>query len=303
MKDSRFKHVIIWGHKLHSHTHSYIHNAFFRAFESMGYDTHWFDDKDFEENPLVRSFDYNECLFITEGQVCAKMPIIKGNSYVLHNCYDEGMWNTIKDNGINHLKLQVYTDDVLKYNVPMIEPAIYHDAEGKMLYIPWATDLLPNEIVPYPVTAKTNVSNWIGTIGDGEFGNRDQVNAFINACRDNGVEFEHGSNLSMEDNRQKIAESYMAPAIVGRWQKEKNYIPCRIFKNISYGQFGITNSKKVYELFEQKIIYSEHEYELFGLMVEKMKSPTYIQELTDLIKFVKEKHTYVNRINTILSVI
>ncbi len=24
--------VVIWGHKLHSHTHSYIHNAFLVAF-------------------------------------------------------------------------------------------------------------------------------------------------------------------------------------------------------------------------------------------------------------------------------
>ena len=40
------KHIIIWGHKLHSHTHSYIHNAFFIAFAKLGYETHWFDDND-----------------------------------------------------------------------------------------------------------------------------------------------------------------------------------------------------------------------------------------------------------------
>ncbi len=300
----KFKHVIIWGHKLHSHTHSYIHNAFFRAFQSMGYDTHWFDDKDHEENSLIRAFDFNECLFITEGQACAKMPLIKGNTYVLHNCYDAGMWKKIADEEIDYLKLQVYTDDVLKYNLQQLENiCTYYDMEGKMLYMPWATDLLPKEIVPFPVIAKTNKFWWIGTIGDGQFGNRNEINGFINACRDNGIEFEHGNNLSMEENMQKIAESYMAPAIVGTWQKEKNYIPCRIFKNISYGQFGMTNSKKVYELFEEKIIYSKYEHALFEMMVEKMKSPTYTKELTDLIAFVKEKHTYVNRINTILSVL
>ena len=27
-----FKQIVIWGHKLHSHTHSYIHYAFHKAF-------------------------------------------------------------------------------------------------------------------------------------------------------------------------------------------------------------------------------------------------------------------------------
>jgi Lrp/AsnC family transcriptional regulator for asnA, asnC and gidA len=32
------KKVVIWGHKLHSHTHSYIHNGFYIAFKHLGYD-------------------------------------------------------------------------------------------------------------------------------------------------------------------------------------------------------------------------------------------------------------------------
>lgn len=299
----KFKHVVIWGHKLHSHTHSYIHSGFYRAFQSLGYDTHWFDDSDMD-NALVRAFDFNNCLFITEGQACAKMPLIKGNKYVLHNCYDEVMWNKIEDDKIDHLKLQVYTDDILKYKYNQLENiCTFYEDQGKTLFMPWATDLLPKEIVPFPVIPKTNKSWWVGTIGDGTFGNREQINPFINACRDNGIEFEHANNLSVEENRQRIAESYMAPAIVGAWQKEKNYIPCRIFKNISYGQFGITNSLKVYHLFEENIIYDPYEYRLFGMMVEKMKSPNYTKELTDLITFVREKHTYINRIETILSLL
>lgn len=40
------KQVVIWGHKLHSHTHSYIHNGFFLAFKHMGYNTLWLDNND-----------------------------------------------------------------------------------------------------------------------------------------------------------------------------------------------------------------------------------------------------------------
>ena len=43
-KEIQIKKVIVWGHPLHSHTHSYIHNAFYTAFKELGYETHWFHD-------------------------------------------------------------------------------------------------------------------------------------------------------------------------------------------------------------------------------------------------------------------
>ena len=30
------KQVVIWGHKLHTHTHSYIHYGFYKAFNKLG---------------------------------------------------------------------------------------------------------------------------------------------------------------------------------------------------------------------------------------------------------------------------
>jgi hypothetical protein len=49
----KIKQVIVWGHKLHSHTHSYIHNGFFIGFNDLGFKTHWFDDND-----NVKDFDF-----------------------------------------------------------------------------------------------------------------------------------------------------------------------------------------------------------------------------------------------------
>ena len=189
------------------------------------------------------------------------------------------------------------------YITEKLEPCIHYDKLGKILYMCWATDLLPDEINPEIRKPNSNKVSWVGTMGTGTFGNMTELSGFIHACSENNITFEHANNLSMEDNRRVIAESYMAPTIVGTWQKQKSYIPCRIFKNISYGMFGMTNSERVYELFDKKIIYSPNEYELFDLMRKKMDSPTFESELIEQIKFVKEKHTYINRINTILSCI
>ena len=284
--------AIIWGHKLHSHTHSYIHNAFHRAFQHLGYETHWFDDSD-----DVSGFNFSDSLFITEGQVCKNMPIIKGSKYVLHNCYDEAMWNKIKDENIKYLKLQTYTDDVLKYNADKIEEGIYFG--GDMLYSIWATDLLPDEII-LDETPKTDISWWVGTMGKGKFGNMNELNGFKRACKRNSIQFCHANNLSIEENRAKIRESYLAPAIVGTWQKEKGYVPCRIFKNISYGQIGLTNSKATKIVLGDHVIYSPDEYQLFSLGEEALRASDYKEKLIAAMNFVKENHTYINRINTIL---
>ena len=93
--------IIIWGHKLHSHTHSYIHGAFFKAFKSMGYDTYWLDNSD---NIDVISF--KDCLFMTEGQCDNSIPLDKTNRYILHNC------DITKYADCKYLSIQVYADSV-----------------------------------------------------------------------------------------------------------------------------------------------------------------------------------------------
>jgi len=91
----------------------------------------------------------------------------------------------------------------------------------------------------------------------------------------------------------------LAPAIQGAWQCKVGYIPCRIFKNISYGAIGITNSKAVYDLFGGKIVYNEDTYQLCYDALDTIKNMD-INELYELMDFVKEKHTYINRINYLL---
>ena len=70
-----FERVIIWGHKLHTHTHSYIHYGFQRGFKHLNYDVYWFDNND-TTNDDFKNFNFDNCLFITEGQVDELIPII-----------------------------------------------------------------------------------------------------------------------------------------------------------------------------------------------------------------------------------
>ena len=61
--------IVIWGHKLHSHTHSYIHYGYWRAADYLGHEVYWYDDND-----NVYDIDFSNSIFITEHQVCKNIP-------------------------------------------------------------------------------------------------------------------------------------------------------------------------------------------------------------------------------------
>ncbi|MBS0628572.1 MAG: hypothetical protein JSS09_10255, partial [Verrucomicrobia bacterium] len=225
--------------------------------------------------------------------------------YILHNCYSEKYQPYFASN--RAFSLQVYTDDVLtRPGCEKIAPCIYYDLKGRCVYMPWATDLLPKDIeeVKKKISSiqKENRICWVGTIGDGIFGNIGQLSPFKNAAQEYGIGFISKIFLNKKEHMELVASSYMAPAIVGKWQQEKGYIPCRIFKNISYGQMGITNSFRVYELFEKKIVYNSDSEQLFSDALKRIKSMD-IKELYELMDFVKENHTYINRIEVLLNFI
>lgn len=291
-----FDKVVIWGHKLHSHTHSYIHNAFYRAFKHLGYQTYWFDNKD-----NVKDFDFSNSLFLTEGQVDEAIPLRDDCRYILHNC-DQKKYLPFLEKG-HCIILQVYTDDVLPRQTVKIAPCIHYDVSEKIVYMPWATDLLPDEIDAIKAKVKNVIKvpyvYWIGSWTNGTFGNNSEISPFKKACLKNNIQFESKMKISVDENIDLIMKSYMAPTIVGEWQKKVGYIPCRIFKNISYGQMGITNSERVYELFEKKIVYNPNTYQLFYDAKQRLKTFT-LDDLYGQMDFVKTKHTYLNRIATLL---
>lgn len=292
-----FRQVVIWGHKLHSHTHSYIHYAFERAFKHMGYTTYWLD-----KNDALSGIDFANSLFITEGQVDQNIPLRTDCRYILHNC-NGAQYKELFDAG-NCIILQVYSHDCLKRNDEKIDPCIHIDRLNKIIYMPWATDLLPYEIDQVKAhiqdKRKENAVYMIGTIGGGDqFENQSKHDAFKRACIKNRVKWANPSHLSAQENKELIQRSLVAPAIQGQWQCDNGYIPCRIFKNISYGQWGATNSKAVWELFNKKIIFNEDTYQLFFDALQKARQGT-LEELYEQMDFVRDNHTYINRIEKLL---
>lgn len=289
--------VVLWGHKLHSHTHSYIHYAFHKAFTHLGYSTYWFDDAD-----DVSNFDFSGSLFITEGQVDYRIPIRPDCFYILHNCYSS-KYSALYDLG-HCITLQVYTHKCKNKCVSQAEDWIYYDFTEQCIYMPWATDLLPHEIEEMKkkiaVTETGKTCFFVGTMGDGIFGNIHQIAPFQRACRENGIEFQQMGCVSVQKNRELVQQSYIAPAIQGEWQCREGYIPCRIFKNMSYGQLGVTNCQAVYDVFKDRVVFNPDTYQLFYDAQVRLQNFT-LDERYEAMDFIKNNHTYLNRSKHLLT--
>jgi len=294
--------VVIWGDKLHTHTHSYIHQALYRTFKYMGYDTYWLDSSD-----NVSRMDFANTLFITEWQADARMPIRDDCFYAVHNI-------KIARTGFVSPRIEKYqslidsgrcinfrpTHNMIPRDAIEMDPYVFYCFPTETLYMPWATDVLPHEIdqikneIKKKVNNKSkgNVINIVGT-------QYPEANEFKAAAAVHGIPVRFHTRKSISENIKLIQDACIAPAIVTDLQQTIDYIPCRIFKNISYGNFGVTNSRVTQQLFGNKLIFSENKKELFRLAQEKAVHPN-LEELFILMDFVKEHHTYINRIEHVL---
>lgn len=291
-----FKKAIVWGCDLHQHTNSYIYAGFHKAFKHMGFDAYWLN-----ERSNVSGFDFSNSLFITEGQHDGNIPMRDDCKYVLHNC-SSTKYESIKPE--NKLALQTYTYDAdRRWGAKKIKDGSYFLDGGRCLFQPWATDLLPHEIdLAWASLPRSREFHWCGTMGGGRFGNEGEIMPFVEAAKRHGISFHyHGpGSTSFDDNKRLIQKSYLAPAIHGAWQAENGYISCRIFKNISYGHMGISNNLAAHTMLEEKTVYSADTSQLFHAGQARMND---VAAIKDLMALVRDKHTYINRIQAILSVI
>ena len=328
-----FKKVIIWGFPLHTHTHSYIHYGWMKGFKHLRYETYWFHDGDYPKD-----FDYSNCLFITEGYADNNIPIIESSIYFVHIARNPEKYigkvkrfieirylvDGIKDCNYNYTldksKCRKISDctyyEVLENNGGI---ARFHNNPQSMkyecIYTCWATDLLPHEIKEENIyLPKERKIYWFGSANHM---NTREIALFYNECMKNGIEWvtnnPWANPKSFEEVQEKTEKSYMSPDFrssgdpnkiaigeTGTCHKQIGYIACRILKAISYGHLGITNSRHTYELLEKKVIYNENESQLFYDAQAQLNNYDLIKEQ---MKIVREKHTYLNRIKDLLSIL
>lgn len=177
--------VIIWGLPLYTHTHSFIHASFYKAFKHLGYDTYWFHSGN---HPDSSTFDYSNCLFFSEGFADNEIPLNESSTYFIHNSIDPSKYlnkglrlvdlrfNVKEINDLNYSfvlnKSKLKEIDSVTLYDPNADDSVLADSRKKgisgyeALYLIWATDLLPEEFnYDDRFLKRENKFYFVGTLG------------------------------------------------------------------------------------------------------------------------------------------
>lgn len=288
LKAKRFNKIVIWGLRNVKHTHRFIHHHFFYNLKRLGLKTVWVDD-----SPQNRGFVEENDLVITVNLASTYLPIKKNVFYCLHNCDFDEIDSQYK------LILQVYTSEAEIFTEKWDEATFYDPAKRK-LFQPWGTDLLPWEFYEPVKRNPIKVVFWVGSVWNNELnqGNESEIKVLRRELNKHKIKFFHVEGVPDRVNTFLVRNSYIAPAIGGQWQVDHNYLPCRLFKNVSYGQLGISNVPKVSELLRGCSVSGT-----IGEIIEKTLSfsdKQYRELVSEQQKIVK-KHTYMTKLFNIMS--
>jgi hypothetical protein len=239
------KTVTIWGLKNKRDSFRFIHKGLYENFLKLGFDTRWVDDS--AKNQYIHSD-----LFFVCGVASKHIKFKKHSSYILHNIdLSRDDIETIRHNNINYLNLQVFTKDA---NGEKLENGnIIYNQQLNTLYQPWGTPLSLNQWSDYLPKNTSKKEFWVGAIWNNQLnqGNKITMEIYKKVLKTYGVKLlqRGGSRININGvtdfkNSQLIRKSRFGSTIVGDWQRNASYIPCRLFKNISFGIAPISNMEK-----------------------------------------------------------
>lgn len=180
---------------------------------------------------------------------------VEGADYLLHNIMDD---HPVRQ-GLDPARcvyLQVWTNACADRGESW-GPVRRWDRHSRVLYQPWGTDLLADEFYPPVFNPDSTVASFVGSVWDGNGqGNRAEIAELSRVLASRGLTFDHRVGVDDAENVSLVRGSRIAPAVAGAWQVEHEYLPCRVFKNVSYGQLAVTNVPRFRELFGDAAVVS-----------------------------------------------
>jgi hypothetical protein len=231
--------VVIWGLKSVRHSHRYIHSGFYDAFLRLGHETYWVDDSEESQKLLSPG-----SIVIAVNVASKYLVKVKQVKYVLHNLEPKSL-------GLDtdYLNLQVYTNNSTGETIET--PVIKFDQRSKTLFQPWGI-AIPSQNWLSSRETRSSSEFWIGAVWQNDLGqgNKEEIELYKKVLKSNGIQFRKRGGTrwitreGISENKalQLVNQSAVGAAIVGRWQLEHSYIPCRLFKNIAAGAIPASNS-------------------------------------------------------------
>jgi hypothetical protein len=265
-----------------------------------GYETYWVDD--LKMLPELK-FD----IILASNISLSNIPIIPTARYILHNIKIDDIQNKFQCS-INHINLQVFTKDSKGEKIFGIENVLW-DKSAKTLYQPWGTPLPSNQWRGLNEFKIGDYEYWLGSIWQNELnqGNLDVMKKYKILLNRLGIKLirKGGSRILINGLSERKAGNYIRKSvfgatILGEWQIQNDYIPCRLFKNLTYGIPPLSNMNKPNLLSEHNGFTKSVEDLLdFALSEKKIDR----KKRFELARSEISKYTYANSIDRIIELL
>lgn len=289
--------VIIWGFVFPIHSHHFIHLGFFQTLKKINFPVLWLDDKSSNNIHLTKGD------MVITADICMKNLIPQKNIfYCLHNPIP-GFTKNLKNE--NYFFLQVLTkkifDNFCKKNNFELSGQAFFDSNNKVLYQSWGTPLLPHEFKSPKYIEFKYIEYFIGSVWNNDLnqGNELAITKYKSILNDMGITFRHIKGCPEKFNSLFVRHSAFASSIVGDWQKNNGYTPCRLFKAISYGRLASINSAS--SKIQYPWIFSNECLNTLTTNIFELKKEDYIELVLDQQKNLKNE-TYYSKILNIFHI-
>ena len=334
----KITHLVVHGLKTSQHTHRYIHESIHETFlyiakhSNHHVDVIWCNDEYASKHiytPTLYNPENRFLIFSTPHLETDKhLPILDNAYYILH--FRHGVvYSDVPITKYNELLKQKravkyvefrYSPDNLTYHesamdgvIPIDKTPLWFDTQRNEGHLAWATNLLPEEIdaniALISSSSKPQFKLQSYFCGHVWRANNCEIQQWSDMCKTHEIDCIVERQKNEKIHQENIRTSFLSTAIQGASQRQnekKYYIPCRIFKNISYGAIPITNNIGVYNMLNGfRVIYDADINNLMDKALERYREiednyEEYKLEQIRVMEYVRDHHTYLNRISTLI---
>lgn len=284
-------------------THTYIFYGFYRAAKYLDLKTFWIDN----QKDLDHISDEKTIVFC-EGSFMPDLNKKSKSRYVVHSIPNHLVQKCqeLSEKKLC-LNLEVFKKEALDFY--QLNELAFFDEKNFTLYQPWATNLLPNEFIDldYKNPIKhDNVSYYIGLLYGSGSQKADKLNTFLKKSKkETKIRCILGASDSLA--RELTIRSSICIDIRSGHHLEVGYVPCRVFKTLSYGREIFVNSQSIKDLMSHlpNVKYYSSGEDLrnqYENLCSINTSRKFYDETNFTLNYIKDNHTFINRLNNIFEV-
>lgn len=286
--------LVVWGGLSNLDSFRHINRHYFEAARKLGIDSNWCDDKYYNMDNLTPG----TTVFVADVYARELGAARPGVNYVIHN-FDSSHILCQTADPKQLLRLQVWTHDAFGEEW---DKCRQFSVEDGILFQPWGTNLLAEEFLEPVFNPFSREAVFVGAVWSeltqyGELGNEQTIKTLIEIFKYHGVSLKLLTHISDQENVNAVRAARLAPAIAGGWQTDHGYLPCRCFKNASYGAAMFTNVPAINNLFKDACVAADSAPGLVDKMLS-MKQREYI-DLVMSQQRIAARYTYRESIQAI----